>query len=260
MACVPAGWYLRGVDEDTHRCEQMGQPRDGRPMSSPSAQVWLDTFWIDRTEVTVAAWHACVEAGACERVRALYPGFSDPDQPMTGQDWFQSLAYCQWRGATLPTEAQWEAAARGPAGTTFPWGEEPADCDRAILEDGRGRSCGRRQPGSTPERGRVWPVASLPAGHFGLFDMAGNAEEWVMDWWTPDWDACGEACAPVNPRGPCEGSETCPGRRYRVIRGGSWYWDGSHATGWHRRRHTPDNRPPHHFGFRCARVAGDAAD
>jgi sulfatase modifying factor 1 len=250
-ACIPGGWYVKGLPEDTHGCDQMGQPRDLRPMSQPELRVWLSTFEMDRTEVTFAAYQECVEAGECPRARPLYRGFSSPDQPMTGVSWFDARAYCIWRGGDLPTEAQFEAAARGPDGEWYPWGNDEGTCDLAILMNDQGRSCGRPQPSDTPDRGVVWPVASRPAGRFGLYDIAGNAEEWVLDWWTPDYSECADTCGGVDPRGPCDGAEECPGRRYRTVRGGSWYWDGTHAAGWHRRRHEPDNDPFHHFGFRC---------
>jgi formylglycine-generating enzyme required for sulfatase activity len=222
-------------------------------MAQPLQRVWLQSFAIDQTEVTYAAYQACAAAGDCPRARPLYRGFSSDDQPMTGVSWFDARAFCVAQGGDLPTEAQWEAAARGPEGEWYPWGMQEATCDLAIIMDERGRSCGREQRSETPDRGVVWPVASVPAGRYGLYDMAGNAEEWVLDWWTPDYEACGDPCAGAEPRGPCDGQEECARHRYRVVKGGSWYWDGAHATGWHRRRHEPDNDPFHHFGFRCAR-------
>jgi sulfatase modifying factor 1 len=251
MQCVPPGWYARGLDGDTHGCEQMGQPRDLHPMAAPAARVWLDGFYVDETEVTFGAYMACVRVGECELTRPLYRGFSGDDQPMTGVSWFHARDYCAALGKRLPTEAEWEAAARGPEGEWYAWGNEEPDCDRAVLEDDRGRSCGVPQPSDTPDRGRIQPVRSRPAGRFGLYDMTGNVEEWVADWWTRDYAECGDACTGANPRGPCQGADECENRHFRVVKGGSWYWRGDHAAGWHRRRHEPDNDPFHHFGFRC---------
>lgn len=252
VGCVGGGWFLLGVDDDPHRCTQSDQPRDGAPSNGPRRAVWLESFRIDRTEVTFAAYQSCVAQGLCPPARPRYRDFDDGEQPMTGMSWFDARAFCQARGGDLPTEAQWEAAAVGPLGERTPFGEHDVDCTTAVIEDERGRSCGVLKEGSSPETGRVLPVGSRPAGRYGLFDMAGNAEEWVLDWWSEGYDACGAACSGPNPMGPCEGALRCPGHTMRVVRGGSWYWPASHATGAHRRRYRPSNQPPHHFGFRCA--------
>jgi formylglycine-generating enzyme required for sulfatase activity len=258
MQCVPPGWYVRGIHDDSHGCEQMGQPRDLHPMAAPAARVWLDAFYIDETEVTFGAYMACVRAGECELTRPLYRGFSGDDQPMTGVSWFHARDYCNALGKRLPTEAEWEAAARGPDGEWYAWGNDEPSCDLAVLEDDRGRSCGVPQPSDTPDRGRIQPVRSRPAGRFGLYDMTGNVEEWVADWWTRDYAECGDACTGVNPQGPCASADECENHHFRVVKGGSWYWRGDHAAGWHRRRHEPDNDPFHHFGFRCVVRIADA--
>ena len=182
-----------------------------------------------------------------------YRDFSAPTQAITGVSWFSARAFCAAQGKRLPTEAEWELAARGPQSETHPWGNQEADCTLAIIRDGTGRSCGRRQRSSRPTSGRVNEVGARPAGRYGLYDMAGNAEEWVADWWSPTYAACGAACQGRDPKGPCAGADECPGHNRRVVRGGSWYWPASHATGYHRRRHMPDNRLIHHFGFRCAK-------
>lgn len=252
MACVPGGWFTRGVDEDPHDCDQADQPQDGTSSMTPADRVWLETFYIDVTEVTNAAYQRCVAADGCVQAGPLYRDFDGDRQPITGMTWFEARDYCAWRGGGLPTDAQWEAAARGPDGEQSPWGDAPATCDLAILMDDRGRSCGVTKRGSHPEAGKVADVCSLGPQRYGLCDMVGNAEEWVADWWTPDWATCGDDCAGVNPTGPCDGADDCPDHRYKSIRGGSWYWPAEHATGWHRRRYEPENDPPHHFGFRCA--------
>lgn len=259
MVCVPGGWFVRGVDEDPHRCDQADQPRDGRSSSVPSARIWVDTFYIDRTEVTNEAYQTCVVAGECVQAGPLYRDFDAPQQPITGMTWFEARDYCAARGQRLPTDAEFEAASRGPDGDWYPWGTEEPTCERAVIMDERGRSCGVEKRGSHPESGRVFEVCSRPEGRYGTCDLVGNAEEWVADWWTADWEECGADCAGANPRGPCDGADECPGHRTRSIRGGSWYWPAEHATGWHRRRYEPENDPPHHFGFRCAVSAADAA-
>jgi len=254
MACVPAGPFVRGVDSDAHRCRQGGQPPSGIASLSPATTVHLDTFFIDRTEVTNQAYQRCVAAGSCRAVRALYADFDRPRQPVVGVSWHDAAAYCQAAGKRLPTEAEWEKAARGPGGDPYPWGSEAVSCRTAVIKDERGRSCGVKPEGGRPKDGRLREVGSRPAGRYGLYDMVGNAEEWVADWWIESLEACGDDCLGPNPKGPCGGRSPCPGRQFRVVRGGSWYWPAEHATGYHRRRHLPDNprRQFHHFGFRCA--------
>ena len=252
MACVPGGYMIRGIDEDPHECDQMGMPRSREPSAEPSARLWIDTFYIHTHEVTYGEYHACMDREECPEVRTIYRDFRDDNLPMTGLSWFDAASYCESIDGRLPTEAEWEKAARGPDGDPYPWGNEPATCELANVmnEDGE-RSCGVEQGGSHPERGVVFPVGSRPPGRYGLYDMAGNAEEWVFDWWSRSYAECGEDCLGDNPRGPCDGAEDCSGYDQRAVRGGSWYWPGDHTTGYHRRRHYPSNDPYHHFGFRC---------
>lgn len=233
MACVAGGPFLRGRDDG---------PKDERPRES----VDLGPFWMDLTEVTVADYRACREAGACEKAGPNYLGFSEPAMPITGVSWFQAAKFCAFKGKRLPSEAEWEKAARGADGRLYPWGDERATCARAIIKEGEPNGCGR---------GKIWPVGSRPANPYGLYDMAGNVHEWVADWYAPSYAACGKDCRGKDPRGPCAGALECPGFKERVVRGGSWYWDASWATATRRRAHVPQNRPFHHFGFRCAKDA-----
>ena len=253
MACVPAGEFVRGLDHDPHHCEQGGQPPSGHASLTPTRRVWLDTFAIDRTEVTNASYRRCVTEGPCSSAPTIYPDFQRPKQPVTGVSWHDADRYCRWLARRLPTEVEWEKAARGPHGDLNPWGAAVADCDRAVIAGPRGRGCG--EPSAAPPGvGRVLDVATRPPGRYGLVDMVGNAEEWVADWWTDDPERCAEDCLGRNPRGPCAAAPSCPGHIYKVVRGGSWYWPAEHAHGAHRRRHLPDNPRTafHHFGFRCA--------
>ncbi len=246
MGCVPGGWFLRGSDK-------------GPPHARPQEKVWVQTFYMDKYEVTVEAYVACVKAGKCKRQRTYYNDYSRPKQPKVGVSWYAAAAFCKAMGKRLPTEAQWEKAARGVDGRTYPWGEEPATCKRAIIMDRRGRrSCGVPKKGKKPKKGRTWVVGQRPPSQFGLYDMAGNSWEWVIDWYTPSYKRCGAPCQGIEPRGPCDGKEPCKRRRRRVVRGGSWYWPASYATTFYRRSHVPGNRPYHHFGFRCAASPDEA--
>jgi formylglycine-generating enzyme required for sulfatase activity len=246
MSCIPVGHAWRGAD-------------DGPDNAKPRTEVWLQTYWMDQFEVTIAEFRACQNRGACPKGGPFYPDFSRPHQPIVGMSWIAARAYCLAHGKQLPTEAQWEAAARGPAGAAFPWGDEPATCRRAVIRDKRGRSCGTPMARSSePYKGRTFVVGSRPAGAYGLFDMAGNAWEYVADWYAPDLATCGAACAGIDPRGPCDGAEQCPGHPDKLVKGGSWYWSAELAAGWIRRPQPPNNSPFHHYGFRCAATAEQA--
>jgi formylglycine-generating enzyme required for sulfatase activity len=172
------------------------------PHQEPVHTVALDGFWLDQTEVANGQYKQCVAAGACEP--SLYADsdlHSGENQPVIGVSWYDAEAYCEWAGGMLPTEAQWEYAARGSVGSTYPWGEELPDCDKANAwgEDG---ACteGVVDVGSYPD-GASW---------CGALDLAGNVWEWVADRhgkYSPDKQ--------TNPTGPESGD-------YRVIRGSSW--------------------------------------
>ncbi len=258
FSCVPGGWFERGVEEDDHRCRQGGQPGDGRASTIPGGLVWIDTFYMAITETTNAAYADCAERDLCEEAGARYWDFRAPEQPITGLTWYEARNYCERVGGHLPSEAEWELAARGPAGDLAPWGDEPATCEVAVIRDDSGRSCGVERRGSSPESGRVLEPCTRGPHRYGLCDMIGNAEEWVADAWTEDWEECGEDCAGIDPRGPCGGDARCSGHPYRVARGSSWYYDAEHATGFHRRRHRPGNDPVRHIGFRCALSVDEA--
>ncbi len=239
MACVPGGFFVRGSD-------------DGPADSRPASKVWVQTFLMDIDEVTVRDFFACVKSRKCPKAGPLYRGFSEPDMPINGISWFDADNYCKVRGKRLPTEAEWEKAARGVDGRTWPWGDSKATCDLAIIEDESGKGCGRKKPGDHPEKGRPWAVGSRPATQYGLRDMAGNSYEWVADWYSPSWGECGSECSGVDPKGPCGGAAKCPGHKRKSVRGGSWYWPSENARTFHRRSYIPSNKPAHHFGFRCA--------
>ncbi len=244
MKCIPGGFFIRGsnrttVDEDSHRKVQD---------ESPEMRIELSTFFMDTYEVTYSEYQECVKAGGCPPVEPNYRnGYRNPKQPMLGVNWFHSRDYCKWRGKRLPTEAEWEKASRGDNGELYPWGNADADCGKAIIQEKGVKGCGT---------GKTWDVGSRPVGRYGLYDMAGNSWEWVQDWYSESYGACGKECEGKDPKGPCNGEENCPKHTEKVVRGGSWWWDAVYTLGSNRRPHYPSNNPYHHFGFRCARSAG----
>ncbi|MBI4699622.1 MAG: SUMF1/EgtB/PvdO family nonheme iron enzyme [Deltaproteobacteria bacterium] len=231
MVLVPAGDFWMGCAPADPSCDDDEKPRH---------EVYLDAFYIDKTEVTVAAYRACVSAGGCGAPGAEqscnWGESGRDDHPINCVDWHQSEAYCRWTGKRLPTEAEWEKAARSADGRIYPWGSEAPSCRLAVMNDGFG-GCGRMS---------TWPVGSKPAGAspYGALDMAGNVWEWVADWYDANYYATSPA---RNPGGPTGGSE-------HGLRGGCWQDDvvlSVRASD--RIWYVPALRS--YFGFRCARPA-----
>jgi formylglycine-generating enzyme required for sulfatase activity len=226
MLYVPAGDFAMGTD--------YGYSDNEKPMHT----VTLEAYWIDRTEVTNAQFRMCVEAGACQapttcdRGEPTYNDGAKTDHPVVCVDWNQALAYCEWAGVRLPTEAEWEKAARGTDGRKYPWGPV-ADCSKA-----QARECG----------GQTVPVGSKAAGAspYGALDMAGNVYEWVNDWYHRNYY---DVSPDSNPPGPASGSD-------KVLRGGRWdsIWIDVRAS--NRIDHSPTERS-HYIGFRCAASPGE---
>ena len=226
MVAVPAGRFLMGSPEG-----------EGVFNERPQHSVALDAFWIDQTEVTNAQYRACVDAGACSPPTCWSRAeISGERQPVVCVDWQQASSYCAWAGVRLPSEAEWEKAARGTDGRKYPWGNDEATCDYAVFDDGSGApGCGRGQA--------AWPAGSKPQGAspYGALDMAGNVWEWLADWYAPDYYT---RSPEGNPTGPETG-------RSRVIRGGSWRFDRYFLRAAYRAGDTPVSRHID-LGFRCA--------
>lgn len=212
---------------------------------APIHTVTLDAFWMDTTEVTNAMYARCVAAGACsapiERdflsTPSHYGELAYADYPVTDVVWSQAVTYCAWVGGTLPTEAQWEYAARGrQAGLLYPWGNT-FDGTLANICD---VSCGGNRYFDDGYADTA-PVGSYPANGLGLFDMAGNVEEWTLDWYGRYTRG-----AATNPTGPVNGQT-------RVIRGGGCYTSGDATRVAHRNWNYPDI-PFEDIGFRCVRA------
>ena len=181
---VPAGEFLMGTNDVEAKRDIAG----GRAYPEiPQFTYYLDDYWIDKYEVTNQQYHACMDAGICTEPHRVgsytYPDyFTNPiydNYPVVWVNWFQATAYCEWAGRRLPTEAEWEKAARGTDGRKYPWGNEPYSVDKANICD---VNCTRTHSLAEYNDGfaDLAPIGSFPAGvsPYGALDMAGNAWEW----------------------------------------------------------------------------------
>jgi serine/threonine-protein kinase len=227
---------------------RMGQA-GGRaePNESPVRPVEVSAFWLDVTEVTVEAYRACVERGACRRPAGASPdctyGQGPGDLPVNCVGYEDAERFCLVAGRRLPTEAEWEFAARSgnPPEAPWPWGPAPPSCARATaaLGDSAHELCAGA-PGPRP-------VGQLPAGRsrVGAFDLAGNVEEWVADWYDDRYPTLAEGAVDRDPRGP-------PAGVARVLRGGNWQSRRPALRATARSWGSAAERGPG-VGFRCAR-------
>ncbi|MBI5242817.1 MAG: formylglycine-generating enzyme family protein [Elusimicrobia bacterium] len=185
---IPAGSFMMGDREWSN--------------SKPVHRVTVKSFQMSKTEATNKQYKACVEAGACTPPSSYEGG---DDQPVVNVDWNQARTFSEWVGGRLPSEAEWEYAARSAGkDRKYPWGDEEPLCERAVMNQG-GNGCGRNS---------TWPVCSKTAGNTeqGLCDMAGNVWEWTQDWYHDSYNGA-----------PSDGSAwESPAGSGRVGRGGSW--------------------------------------
>lgn len=225
MVEIPAGEFIMGLDGM--------RALEGE---RPAHRVWLDAFAIDQYEVTTAQYAEFLSTGQqpppwqWETVALARHG----DRPVIGVSWQDAEAYCRWKGKRLPTEAEWEKSARGPDGRSYPWGNQAPTNQRANFALGARFSYDLV----------LAPVASNPQGRspFGLHHMAGNAYEWVQDWYAIDYY---EGSPDRNPTGPEQG-------QFKVVRGGSWSDLPKYLLTYGRFKLPPDTRNSY-TGFRCAR-------
>ena len=192
MVVIPAGEFWMGTEDGL---------QDARPLH----RVHLSSYWFDKYEVTNTQYRQCVEGGGCTppKDRLMFEDPQRAQHPVTNITWSQARSFCQWQGKRLPTEAEWEKAARGTDGRRYPWGNNEEVLKRHM-----------REGVLTADANGAGPVGRqrATASPYGVFDLIGSLSEWVKDWYAEDF----YQTSPVrDPQGPSRGS-------FRVLRGGEW--------------------------------------
>jgi len=243
MVYIPEGFFRMGqtAEQAVAECRNFFNDCQLSWFSDeqPPHDVTLDAYWIDRTEVTNAVYAKCVDSGACQppgdissQTRTSYYGNPQyADYPIINIDWGQAYSYCAWASGRLPSEAEWEKAARSMDWRTYPWGNNLPSC--SLANYGEPQNC---SGDTTPSDGYA-----SGASPYGAINMAGNVSEWVNDWYSDNLYAQPQVS---NPTGPETGTE-------RVMRGGAWNLNPNFLRTTNRDHQSPDTRNDY-IGFRCA--------
>jgi len=278
MVFVPSGTFLMGssdkqIDKAMDDCKKMysGEKDCNRLIYSrqeqPQHEVYVDAFWIDKTEVTNAQYCKFLNANGNQMTNGIkwfepgaghrgiiygyiheidgnfIPKVGFENYPVIEISWYGAKAYCDWIVARLPTEAEWEYAAKGTSNNMYPWGNE----FNGILVNYRDSTFNFDTMGkdtSYSDGHSQWaPVGSYPSGASwcGVLDIAGNVHEWVNDWYSNDYYS---NCIKENPIGPENGT-------LKIGKGGSWYDPSWHVRCSYRKMLTPSSARMHWIGFRC---------
>ena len=243
MVAIPAGSFLMGSTRQVDR--------NAYPAEFPQRRIYLDAYEIDKYEVSALQFLRFVLA--TDRLPLIdwrYDGGNFQESmmhhPVMHVAWYDADAYCKWAGKRLPTEAEWEKAARGEDGRVYPWGNQPAGLSRSNF----GRTGLSGPVRDRPERLMLYPpVISVDkyenaVSPYGVFQMAGNVSEWVADWYDAKYYSSGPD---RNPPGPSQGTQ-------KAFRGGGWV-DSTPAVRAAQRNGADPNMKMNWLGFRCARSA-----
>tara|TARA_B110000438_G_C15724933_1_gene611562 strand:+ start:226 stop:1248 length:1023 start_codon:yes stop_codon:yes gene_type:complete len=241
MVIINAGGFTRGIDntkDETFMDE------------APAKMIYLSSYYIDKYEVSNAKYTEFIIA--TDHPAPAYwdhRKLNQPNQPVTGVNWFDANTYCHWANKRLPSEAEWEKAARGPAGSIYPWGNK-LEYSKANFAKGKS--------------GQKYITDSVDAhddgvSYYGVYNMAGNVFEWVQDWYSSNYYSTDETRNPIGPKSQGGNNiETInaknePELKKKVIRGGSWFAPAQSITTTHRFWNNPiNNSYGVGLGFRCA--------
>ena len=216
---IPAGEFIMGSGDDLRT-------------DNPQHRVYMDSFWMDEVEVTNAMYAKCFKVGICghpANYDTYYGIWAYRDYPVVYVNWYQADQYCHWVGRSLPTEAQWEKAARGTDGRRYPWGNR---LPTPLLANFNLSMIGEPVPAFR------YPLGASP---YGALNMAGNVREWIADWYDESYY---QSSPYANPTGPATGTQ-------RSLRSGSYAEDQQQISVYTRFKHLPDSAGLSR-GFRCA--------